>query len=455
METMTGMLTEQEMQTAHDAVSTALRLGAQKVRVTLNKSLMDLIGTLNGELDKVSHCLDRSMSVCLFVDGRFGSFSTNRLVESELEGFLANAVSMVRMLAQDSSRDLPDPSRTAKDARNGDELKLCDRAYAEMNADRRLAMALDAAIFPRHEGEGLISEEGEYSDSIFDTLVVDSEGLECRHTETSFEYGVEMTVQDAEGNKFSGYWWDAAPMLSDLKIAGCGEIALERAKSQFGHRRIESGKYTMVVDNECSSRLVTPLLNALGGYSLQQKNSFMVDTLGKKVLPEWLDILDKPRSVGETGSRLFDSEGVAALETSIIEKGVVKEYFINTYIGRKMGMEPTIEDVTRPMIPPCHAPGYSVPATWDRDGIMKLVGDGILVTGFNGGNSNSATGDFSFGVEGFLFKDGKVVHPVREMLVTGNLLTLWNNLIASGEDYRLCKSKLIPTLAFSNVDFSS
>mgnify|MGYP000002517437 FL=1 len=86
---------------------------------------------------------------------------------------------------------------------------------------------------------------------------------------------------------------------------------------------------------------------------------------------------------------------------------------------------------------------------------MRIVGEGILVTGFNGGNSNSATGDFSFGVEGFLFKDGKIVHPVREMLITGNLLTLWNNLLAAGNDARFCKSKLIPTLAFGNVDFSA
>jgi Predicted Zn-dependent proteases and their inactivated homologs len=91
----------------------------------------------------------------------------------------------------------------------------------------------------------------------------------------------------------------------------------------------------------------------------------------------------------------------------------------------------------------------------DRDGIMKAVGDGILVTGFNGGNSNSVTGDFSFGIEGFLFRDGKIVHPVREMLITGNFLTLWNNLLAAGDDGRLCKSKLIPTLAFSSVDFSA
>ena len=91
----------------------------------------------------------------------------------------------------------------------------------------------------------------------------------------------------------------------------------------------------------------------------------------------------------------------------------------------------------------------------DKDGIMALVGDGILVTGFNGGNSNSATGDFSFGVEGFLFKDGRIVHPVREILITGNLLTLWNNLLAAGDDARTCKSKIIPTLAFKEVDFSA
>ena len=90
-----------------------------------------------------------------------------------------------------------------------------------------------------------------------------------------------------------------------------------------------------------------------------------------------------------------------------------------------------------------------------KEELMRIVGDGILVTGFNGGNSNSATGDFSFGVEGFLFKDGKIVHPVREMLITGNLLTLWNNLLAAGNDARFCKSKLIPTLAFGNVDFSA
>ena len=455
MENITGILSPEEIRTAETCLEKARKMGASKIRVTLSNSLMELFGTLNGELDKVSHCLDRSMSVSLFVDGKYGSFSTNRLVDSELDEFLRKSVQTVRMLAEDPCRDLPDPSRTAKGALTGKEMDLSDPSYPSMTSERRLETALQASVFKAHEAEGLISEEGEYSDSIIDSLTLDSNGLRCRHTETSFEYGVEMTVMDPDGNRFSGYWWDSKPRSGDLDITTCGETAFRRAMAQIGPKRIPSGKYNLVVDSENSSRLVTPLTSALGAFALQQKNSFLLDTLGKKVFPEWLNLIDKPHAKGQPGSKLFDSEGVATAETPVIDKGVVKEYFVNTYMSRKMGIAPTVEEVIRPVLEPCVAPGLEKPSRMDRDALMALVGDGILVTGFNGGNSNSATGDFSFGVEGFLFRDGKIVHPVREMLITGNLLTLWNSLVAGGDDARACKSKIIPTLAFKDVDFSA
>ena len=186
MDEITGMLSENEIRTAELCLEKALELGAEKVRVTLNKSLMELFGILNGELDKVNHCLDRSLSVCLFVDGKYGTFSTNRLVENELDNFLRKSVATVRMLAEDPCRDLPDSGRTAKNALTGKELGLYDPSYPALTSDERLKMALDASIFKKHEAEGLISEEGEYSDSIFDTLLLDSNGLRCRHIETFF-----------------------------------------------------------------------------------------------------------------------------------------------------------------------------------------------------------------------------------------------------------------------------
>ena len=440
------MIDSREIELARKCLESAMAKGAQKVRVTLNKNIMDLAGTLNGELDKTSHCLDRSLSIALIVDGKFGSFSTNRIEDTD--GFLDKAIDKVRMLAEDRFRDLPAPERTAKDAIGGQELGLCDPDYPDTDADRRIETALKASIY-KSRPEGLVSEEAEYSETLSDSLILDSQGLYCRHTETGFDYGVEMTVEDKDGNKFSGYWWDASVWRNKLDTSVICHKALERARAQINPRPVKSGKYNMVIDTEVASRVVGPVLSALSAYAVQQNNSFLTGKVGQKVFPEGLTIIDDCRIPGQSGSRLFDSEGVATRTVPIIEKGVVKQYFINTYMAGKMGMAPTLETAVRPRLAGWPRPGL------DRQGILEMCGSGILVTGFNGGNSNSSTGDFSYGIEGFAFKDGKILHPVREMLITGNFLTLWNNLTAAGEDARSCMSKLIPTLAFSNVDFSA
>ena len=437
-------LTQTEIDLAQYCLAFARQAGAQKVRITLSKSLMNLIGLLNGEVDKTAHALDRSLQLQLFVEGRYGAFSTNKLEKEGLEEFIREAIDTVKMLQEDSYRDLPAPERVAKDARTGRELGLYDPAYDTLTAEQRREMALASCHWPC----GAIAEEGEYSDSVFDTLTIDSQGLYARHTETSFEIGYETTVEDAQGNHFSSYWWDATPLLKDLQWKDCAEIAYKRALAQVGVQDTTGGKYTVVVDTECASTLLTPVLNALGGFALQQKNSFLVGSLGKQLFPEQLTILDLPRTPGETGCRLFDSEGVATREMPIIDKGVVKTYFLNTYIAAKMGMAPTVEDATRVKVLP-------VGGCKTLDELLEATGDCILVTGFNGGNSNPVTGNFSYGIEGFLVHGGKRVHPVRELLITGNFLQLWNNLVATADDARPCLSKLIPSLAFTNVDISA
>ena len=213
----------------------------------------------------------------------------------------------------------------------------------------------------------------------------------------------------------------------------------------------------MVVDATVSSRLISPVITALNATSIQQKMSFLGDALEKKIFSEGMTLMDLARTPGKNGSRLFDTEGVATKDAPVIENGVVKQFFINTYMSRKMNMEPTVEDISRPCLMPFIKGKGLLSAEKDvslKD-ILKLAGNGILVSGFNGGNCNPVTGDFSFGIEGFAFSKGKITHPVREMLITGNIIELWNNLIAAGSDARPSSRWQIPTLAFDGVSFSA
>ena len=449
-------ITPEEAALARACVQKALRAGAGGVRVSLNKSVMDLFSLRSGVLEKVTHNGDRSLMFCIFLDGRFGTFSINRIDEEGLDAFIAEAVATVRMLAPDQFRRLPDPSRLANDAKTGLETGLYDPIYASMTPEKRLQIARDASCFASVQSEGytIISEETEYSDSLSDLLVLDSNGLEARHLECSFDLGCEYTVQSPDGNRFSGYWWDSSPFLEKLDIKGVCPKALSRATAQIGAGSVPTGAYTMVLESEVASRLLNPMLSALGGYSLQQKNSFMVDTLGKKVFHEGFNLKDIPRTAGANGARFFDSEGVATSNGYVIRGGVVENYFLNTYMAGKMGMDPTVEDCIKASIEPYWGLGGKTPEVIDAQAIMAACGEGILVTGLNGGNCNSATGDFSYGIEGFAFKDG-ALKPVHGMVATGNMVKLWNSLLAAGTDYRPCMNKQVPTLAFKDIDFSA
>jgi PmbA protein len=243
----------------------------------------------------------------------------------------------------------------------------------------------------------------------------------------------------------SSYWYESSLYLDKLVKEGVGQKALERTLQKIGQKKTKSGRYTMVVDPMNSGQLLRPMLSAIFGSALQQKNSFLLDKLGQKVGSDKFTLLDEPHLIGASGARYFDSEGVATERRSVFDKGVLKTYYIDTYNAKKMDVDPTVAN-----------PSILVMQLGNKDlnGLISDVAHGILVTGFNGGNSNSSTGDFSYGIEGFLIEKGKLTLPLSEMNVTGNMITLWNSLAETGNDPRLNSSWRIPSLVFEGVDFS-
>jgi PmbA protein len=201
----------------------------------------------------------------------------------------------------------------------------------------------------------------------------------------------------------------------------------------------------MVLHPRAAGSIVGRLLGPLTGGSLQQGRSFWANLVDKEVVSPLLTIVDNPLLVRGLSSRPFDGEGISAKELPIIEKGVLKNYYIDTYYGKKLGLAPTTGSPSNRVL------GLGEK---DLDGLISDLPEGILITSWLGGNSDGATGDFSLGVRGHLIEDGQIGAPVSEMNVTGNLLTLFQALVAVGNDPWKYSPLKAPTLVFEDVNFS-
>lgn len=458
-------ITDKEYEIALESLRYALDAGATAAKVCLNKSVMSTYSVLDKEFDKLVHSADRSLYFHIFADGRYGNFSTNRFDPEELKSFLKSSVETVRMLAPDEARGLPDPELYYKGKTSGDEMGTDDPGFDTVSPEEKRSMAMECAEAIK---EDTVSSEIEFSDQEDGTLIADTQGFTGLNYETTYAVSSEITVKGKGHSRASGYYWDASPMLGSLRYKDCAAKALERAKSRLDPRKIKSGKYNLVVENTVSSKLFAPIIMALHGMAIQQHNSFLTGTLGKQVFPEWLSITDRPHVKGAPGSRLFDSEGVATKDCDIIHNGTVGMYFINSYASRKLGMPQTVESPSRPSVVAfdrtvsqqnrqCTDNGEStLPPDTEQclSRLLKRLGSGILVTGFNGGNSNPVTGAFSFGIEGFRFENGEILYPVSEMLITGDILSLWAKSLFAGNDPLRGTRWRIPTLAFGDVDFN-
>lgn len=437
------MISNENKKLAQWAMDYALKNGCQAAKVSLYSGSNTSFELRDAQMDKLQQASESRMSLFLYVDGRYGTYSTNRLDKKELESFIRNGVESTRYLAEDEARMLPDASRYYKGGKP--DLQLLDPQFSAVNPDNKVALAQAIAEEALGKDPRIISVESSYGDGDGFSYQITSNGFEGETQQSWYSLSASVAVKGEGEARPSSYWYESSLYLDKLVKEGVGQKALERTLQKIGQKKTKSGKYTMVVDPMNSGQLLRPMLSAVFGSALQQKNSFLLDKLGQKVGSDKFTLLDEPHLIGASGARYFDSEGVATERRSVFDKGVLKTYYIDTYNAKKMDVDPTIAN-----------PSVLVMQLGNKDlnGLISDVAHGILVTGFNGGNSNSSTGDFSYGIEGFLIEKGKLTLPLSEMNVTGNMITLWNSLAETGNDPRLNSSWRIPSLVFEGVDFS-
>lgn len=421
--------------------------GAQ-ARITLNKGCINTICLLNGKTDRLQMSNDRALTIQIYHKNRYGNFSTNRLEKGELEKFAENALRATMLVEEDPARALPEKELYYR----GENLDLgqFDSSIFTIPDERKKEIVLE--ICSSMEGNRyLVSAESEYNDYLDYQYIIDSQGFEAHSIQTDFDVSAQCSVRNGTDARYESSWYESAMHFRELDYKRCGIEALERGIAKFNPVKVRSGKYNMIIENCCASRVVSPVINGLSGSLVQQKNSFLAGSLGKRVFGKNVTFKDRPHRYGMAGSRYFDSEGIATREMTFIENGIINNYFIDSYYSRKLNMPVTVESPSVPEIVCCNESGNEFRGPRE---LMREMRNGILVTGFNGGNCNGATGDFSYGIEGFLFSGGTIIHPVREMNITGNVVSLWNNLAAVGKDPLKWAKWQIPSLAFENINFN-
>jgi len=436
---------------AQRALEIAMKEGCRDVRVGSDMLIQSSFSVRNDNLDRLHQSTGSSLYLQLYVDGRYGYYSTNRTEERELNAFIKNAVEATRLISFDPDRVLPSKDLYFKGKEF--DLKQFDNSYDSVSPEvkKEIAFACAAEMFGKDKR--VVSVNCEYGDSLEYYYMADTGGFEGEMKQTLFTISSECSVKDRGDARPEAWWYESSLMFDSLTREGTGRTAMERALSRLNPKKMKSGKYNMVIENTVASRVISPIISALNGSAIQQKNSFLEGKLGSRLFPESLYFTDRPHIIGAEGSRFYDGEGIATKNINIIDAGVVNTYFINTYNSRKLGMPVTIEG---PSVLSCSL-GENFPSGSPVNGvneILNIMERGILVTGFNGGNTNSSSGDFSFGVQGFYFENGKVLHPIKEMNVTGNIISLWNSVAEIGDDPRNTSRWLIPTLAFESVNFN-
>jgi len=439
-----GIASEEELLAqAEAAVSLALDAGADDAVVGVARRRGLEFKWRDGGLEDVKEDATRALGVALYVDGRYSTHQTNDVDPRRLEDFLAEAVALTRHLQPDPYRRIPDP--VLYEGRADVDLDLVDPRVVALTRRERTAWCAEMEEHARGDDD-VVSVTTHVRDASASAARASSNGFRGAETSTMVLTAATVTIREGETRRPEDSWLVAGTHLEDLPDrAAVGVEALRRVLDRRGARKVSSRRTTMLVHPEAASALVGRILGALSAGAVQQRRSFLAERRGQRIGSPVLGLVDDPLRPRGLASGLYDGEGIAARRRPIVVDGILEDFYVDTYYGRKLGWEPTTG-----------GPSNVVVATGERDlaGLVSDLDDGILVTSWIGGNANLTSGDFSFGLRGHVVRSGALAEPVSEMNVTGSYLDLLDRLAAVGNDPVPWYPCLAPTMLFEDVQFS-
>jgi PmbA protein len=437
----------QFQQIVEDTLGLARKLGASDAGVEVSEGVGLSVTTRLGELENVERNRDKSLGVSVYLGQRRGNASTSDFSPAALEQTVRAAYDIARFTAEDPVAGLPDEADVARgddatrdldlfhpwdiDAAAAAEIALrCERAA--LDTDRRITNS---------EGAGVSAQQSHFHAG-------NTRGF--RGGYASSRHSVSVAPIAGKGDDMQRDAWyssmrDAAELAAPEAV---GRYAAERALSRLRSRKIATCEVPVLFESTLAAGLLGAYVQATSGGALYRKASFLQDSLGQAVLADHLDLREDPHLPKGKGSAPFDDEGVVTRARSVVEAGVVQGYFLSSYSARKLGMRTT-----------GHAGGSQnlvltsrrTEAGDDLQAMLRKLHRGLFVIELMGQGVNSVTGDYSRGAAGFWVENGRLVHPVHEVTIAGNLKQMLDGIVALGVDAYTSGSKTTGSMLIEHM----
>ncbi len=421
---------EQFQQLVEDCLAMARRIGASDASAEVSEGAGLSVSVRKGELENVERNRDKSLGVSVYVGQRRGNASSSDFSAAALEQTVRAAYDIARFTAEDPAAGLPDADDLATPEEVARELDLffpwdIDAAGAAELARRceDAAMRTDRRI-TNSEGAAVSAQQSHF-------WAGNSRGFRGGYATSRHYLSVSPIAGKGAGMQRDA-WYSSMRDARELAAPeAVGRYAAERALSRLKSRKVPTCEVPVLFEAPMATGLLGAYVQATSGGALYRKASFLLDSLGQRVLAEHVDIHEDPHIPRGKGSAPFDDEGVRTTPRDVLSAGVVRSYFLSSYSARKLGLRTT-----------GHAGGSQNLAMTSRltqpqddlDAMLRRLGQGLFVTELMGQGVNYVTGDYSRGAAGFWVEGGKIAYPVHEITIAGNLRAMFENIVAIGAD---------------------
>jgi PmbA protein len=428
-----------------DLVSTGCLHGADQVEVTYQAATEFGVDVRLGEIESLIEAGSTGVSIKVILDKKTAVATSSDLDRSTLEALVINAVQRAALANSDDSaglpEDIPDPEDPAW-------LELHDDEITRLDAEKKISLARETEALALQDRRIINSHGANFETREIHTRLINSLGFSSSYIETYCSLGVGLQAGETD-DLVEGYWGSAKRHFKDLEAPGSvAQKAVERTVRQLSPRKIKTQKVPVLFEPEMTGWLMGFLFSCVSGTAVYNRATFLLDKVGQPIADERVTVYDDGLLKRGLGSSPFDAEGVPCRKTPVIERGVLKNYLCNTYAARKLALSST-GNASGGGVAPTNfhlAAGSTTPAD-----MIRSMDKGMILIRVLGHGLNPLTGDISRGAFGLWVEKGKILFPVSEITISGNLGKVLQDIVAVGNDLEFNRSVCGPSLLIEEM----